>query len=329
MAYQCSLFLLTLAVFSLDIPPATAHNGDRVYPIRYLSEETLARIDLGDGSVEDWVDAIGEPTFTPLDFRLVPSGSYDQFDPSNLDFRIWVGWSQDGKIHVAGEFVDDVYVNEYDPLEFPMKLMAVHDHLGFQVDGDHTGGDYFFFASHGDLEEALKTNRQAQYYRAISHVPSGPRVGLDSTTDTLTPFEELELDKPIDWMVLPPYAQGGGGVFSENPTFWLVEFFTTCFDQLNHLSPEESVVSQFTEGKVIGFDLLVYDYDIEPAGTLVLYTLTEPDGVWDQASDFVDGLLLGPGVESVDSAVQSTSWGRIKASLEVDLRSEDSPSGKN
>ena len=110
-------------------------------------------------------------------------------------------------------------------------------------------------------------------------------------------------------------------MFSEKPTFWLVEFSVTCFDRLDHLSPEDSVVSQFAEDKVIGFDMLVYDYDVEPAGTRALYTLTEPDGDWDQASDFVDGMLLGPGGEFGDSAVQSTSWGRIKASLETDLRS--------
>ena len=139
----------------------------------------------------------------------------------------------------------------------------------------------------------------------------------------MAPFEELELDKPIDWMVLPPFALGGGGVFSERPTFWLVEFFATCFDQLDHLSPEDSVVSQFAEGKVIGVNVLVYDYDVEPAGTLALYTLTEPDGDGDQASNFVAGLLLGP---NGDSVVQSTSWARIKASLGIDLRSGNPPS---
>ena len=51
-------------------------------------------------------------------------------------------------------------------------------------------------------------------------------------------------DEPIDWMVHPPFARGGGGVSGENPTVWIVEFYVTCFDLLNHLSPEDSVVSQ-------------------------------------------------------------------------------------
>ena len=38
---------------------------------------------------------------------------------------------------------------------------------------------------------------------------------------------------------------------------------------------------------------------------------------------FLDGVLLGPGGESGETAVQSVSWGRIKASLEIDL-----PSGR-
>ena len=46
------------------------------------------------------------------------------------------------------------------------------------------------------------------------------------------------------------------------------------------------------------------------------------------ASTMMDGVLLGPGGESGDTAVQSVSWGRIKASLGVDFRS-DSYSGKD
>ena len=62
----------------------------------------------------------------------------------------------------------------------------------------------------------------------IARVPERTdAVGLpNTTTNTVMGFEELELDpKPIDWMVQPPFARGGGGVFSKNPTFWLVEFF--------------------------------------------------------------------------------------------------------
>lgn len=307
-----------VAAISLNASLLVAHTGNRVFPIIYLSEEKLALLDQNDGSVEDWLEAIGEPTLTPLDYfldsRYPHLTSYDQYDPSNLDFRIWMGWGEDGKIYVAGQFADDIYVNEHDPFTFPYSLFQVHDSMSLLVDGDHTGGQLYWFQSHGELDEALKTNRQAQSYYALSRVPSGPMVSLGETTDHTLGF----FDEPVDWMIQPPFAQGGGSVFGENPTVWIVEFYVTSFDHLHHLSPEESVVSQFAEGKILGFDLVVLDFDNEPSGLSANFTLVDPvefqkDGVG--ADFFVDGLLLGRDADFGGSMVLSTSWARIKASL--------------
>ena len=321
MAYRGPLFLLTLAVVSAAHAPGAAHNGDRVFPIRYLSEETLALLDQDDGTVEDWVDALGEPTLTPLDFNLVSgfnnSYSYDQHDPGSLDFRIWMGWTPDGRIHVAGQFVDDVYVNEYDPLHEPFSWHWVHDSMILQVDGDHTGGEFNWGYS-DELEDAIQTNRQAQSYENIAIAPSGgPTISLHGTTVSYGFPDEIE--QPVDWMVQPPFARGGGGVFSENPTIWVTEFYVTCFDLLDHLTPGNSVVSGLAAGKTIGFYLGVSDYDDEPAGRFASYELIYREEISEVAIGadiFVDGLLLGPDDGFGNSAVQSASWARIKASLE-------------
>ena len=45
-----------------------AHLGDRVYPVTYLSDEMLERIDLKDGLVDEWYELVGEPSMTLLDF---------------------------------------------------------------------------------------------------------------------------------------------------------------------------------------------------------------------------------------------------------------------
>ena len=133
----------------------------------------------------------------------------------------------------------------------------------------------------------------------------------------------------VDWMVQPPFARGGGGVFSENPTIWVTEFHVTCFDLLDHLNPENSVVSELAAGKTIGFDFTVSDYDVEIVRPLAYYELINrgDDADLDSADIFVDGLLLGPDDDFGDSTVQSTSWARIKASLEPDLRNENSLPG--
>ena len=330
MRHRRSLFLLVLTAMSAGVAPLAAHVGDRLYPISYLSEETLAALDQDDASVEDWEEAIGEPSLTPLDFNLASNGpgvtSYDQYNPSNLDFRIWLGWSRGGKIHVAGQFADDVYYNEYG--SGPVNTFSRWDHIILMVDGDHSGGSFFFNRPHGSdgtvepLEGPLETNMQAQWYEAISHAAGDPLVDL--------PYTTLEVDEW--WMVQPPFALGGGAVLGENPTFWLVEFFVTCFDRLNHLSPEDSDVSQLTEGKIIGFDTWIVDYDDDSRLRAVFY-LAIPDGSERgdalDASTMMDGVLLGPRGESGETAVQSVSWGRIKASLGLDLRSENPLSGKD
>ena len=192
--------------------------------------------------------------------------------------------------------------------------------MSLLVDGDHTGGQYFWIQSHGKLEEAVQTNRQAQWYENIAVAPSDQKVVLFKTSVGAIGFDEIE--QSVDWMVQPPFAGGGGGVFGENPIIWVTEFYVTCFDLLDHLNPENSVVSQLAAGKVIGFDLLIRDYDTEPVGPHAFYQLKDPDDAEENAEGadfFVDGLLLGPDDDFGNSAVQSTSWARIKASLKTDL----------
>ena len=313
-----------LVVMLANVVPVFAHIGDRLYPISYLSEETLAALDQDDASVEDWVEAVGEPTLNPLDFDLwspLGFGSNDQYDPANLDFRIWLGWSRDGKIHVAGQFADDVYFNEYEPVTDPS--FGFFDSITIIVDGDHSGGEFWFPPPHGEeVEGPLEMNMQAQYYEAISRAADVSLVDLPWTTQ----HDEW-------WMVQPPFARGGGAVLGEKPTFWSVEFFVTCFDRLNHLNPDDSDVSQLTERKVIGFDIYIVDYDNDSElGVYYLGNLGRPDDFKHDSHDasaILDGVLLGPGGESGDSAVQSVSWGRIKASLEIDLRSEHSLTDKD
>ena len=306
------LLTLTLAAVSACAARLSAHDGDLLVPIRFLSEEALAHLNLDDGSVEDWEDALGEPTLTSLDFDLDSQAYIDyQAGPSNFDFRIWLGWTKDGRIYCAGQFADDVYVTISDHFDFFIHFMYRGDSLALLVDGDHSGNQFIF--SEEPLEGPIKSNLQAQRYEAVSRVPDGPLVAL--------PEDNID---GAWWMVEPPFARGGGSVFGENPTFWSIEFFVTCFNRLNHLDPEASAVSRLSEGKVIGLDVWVSDHDEvlddgNPRPPSGWYFLNRPDSGYpdsNDASEFVDGLLLGPDGASGDSAVEPTAWGRIKASLD-------------
>ena len=74
--------LLNLAACLGLSPVAHAHVGDQIYPFFELHDEDLDRIDLTDGSVEDWLEIIGEPSLAAADFYW----EYD-YDPADVDFR--------------------------------------------------------------------------------------------------------------------------------------------------------------------------------------------------------------------------------------------------
>ena len=185
------LCLLTLAAI-LAAPAAHAHVGDQIYPFFELLDEDMDRIDLTDGSVDDWLEVIGEPSLTASDFLWLNN----PYDPSELDFRIWLAWHQGSStLWIAMERFDDLYFNLYDGDKNEHLLEkcpgAIWDSsLRFKVDGDHTGGgtDYFLGCKLRGVhvaEQILEDNRQMRRsgWRSPRHptasisTMSGQRVG--------------------------------------------------------------------------------------------------------------------------------------------------------
>ena len=299
----CLVSLLILA--SLLVPAVThAHIGDQIYPFYELLDEDLDRIDLTDGSVEDWREVVGEPSLTASDFFWL-FGSYDL---SDLDFHIWLAWHQgSGTLWVAMERFDDLYLNSYDGAGLH-EMVTWDSSIAFMVDGDHTAGEY------GELlginceqctaEQVLWNHRQAQRWMAIAEAPGGGDI--------------LDYDGASDWVIREPYAAAGGGVIGESPATSVTEFMLTPFDDLIYNDEEGSEPSQLFPGKVIGFSMSMWDYGGGEAFDVIV-ALTRWSGVMINADLFSDGLLLGAGEDpfSYDdiSAVEPSSWGRIKASF--------------
>ena len=302
---------------------AGAHVGDRAYPVPYLSDEMLAEIRLDDGSVDEWQELIGEPTMTALEFSAELGKR--TLDPSDLDFRIWLAWHDDpARFYAAFVSSDDDYVNTHDyNVDWHRSMrdnLNFHDSIILGIDADHSGGAGNTSTSLAD--EWREVAGQTQEYKAIARTVSGPN--LD---DTVTRYAT----EAFSWRVLPPYGDAGGGVFGEAPIFSVIELYVTPFDDwVGWDSPGEIEVSSLTAGQVIGFVIGVYDFDSEddwgrswtpdamlpPAHAFPIFDIE-----FQRADSFLDGLLLGP-ASSVppgeDTAVESVSWARIKASLEVE-----------
>ena len=307
-----------LGIFCLVIAltiSAESHVGDRLYPVFYLSDELLAEIDLKDGSIDEWIELFGVPTMTLLDFadqwgQRAPS-------PSDLDFRIWLAWHDDpARFYVAFIASDDVYKNTHDYNS--QDGIQWNDGILLAIDGDHSGGAGC--SPDCSEEDWLEIRGQTQYYEAIARTVSGPTlddVGTRYRTGT------------FPWSVLPPYAEAGGDVAGENPVISVIEVYITPFDRWGGTwdSPDDKVVSDLTAGQVIGFAMTVFDND-EPIETSEEGVFWVPEAMQSaenpaffdimlhKGDAFLDGLLLAS--EPKNSVVNSVSWGRIKASLELE-----------
>ena len=300
-------FALSLAGF---LSVANAQPADRIYPIMQLTDRDVAEIDVTDGSVEDWENIVGEPTLTPLDFA---EPFFSSYDPSDMDFRIWLGWHDaTDRIFFAMERVDDVYVNEFDREDENLFIMVFHDSsVEFAVDGDHSGGAVYPEES---PEEWLQAPTQTQVFNALGEVfDGGSQVVLVPHSVHLSP----------DWFSQPPFAHGGGAVVGGSPIFSVTEFYVTPFDRFEPTGdPEDSDVSDLFAGKIIGFNIEVFDVDDQPGVETIHRLAAPPSNEWTtlfrmSADDFADGVLVTPdGLSSDNSAVESDSWARIKATME-------------
>ena len=128
--------VLTLASALVFSGQVHGHVGDRIIPIFEITDDMLAQIEL-DGLIDEWPEVFGEPTLTPLDFTFYTG----QYDPADLDFRIWLGWHDaTDRIYVGAVFFDDAYWTDYKEIDF--RGWWNEDSMQLIIDGDHSGGRF-------------------------------------------------------------------------------------------------------------------------------------------------------------------------------------------
>ena len=309
-------FVASISIWALLVTSIHASGGDypdRIFRFAELTDEDVARIDLKDTSVHDWLEVAGDPHLRPLDFVATGSG----YDPSSFDFRVWLAWHDEtDRLYVAAEYVDDIHVDFFDPSNEDFLASYGEPRLNFFIDGGDQGGGLVNPPSGPDGH--YKFGRHVQWYWVCPGVFSDG-VNLRMFTNSFfTP-----------WVHLPPFADGGSGWFSENPTITIMEFYVTAFDILPwEGGPEDSVVSDLYPGKHISFALSISDLDTplkftdppslpDVAGYYSIRGPTYHEGADPWNADYwALGVLEGTGeVTPGNTAVRDLTWGRIKASL--------------
>ena len=310
MRHQFLSAALIAGSFAGGQSPARAQIGDRVIPIFEITEEAAARIDLQDGTVAEWWDILGEPALTITDFEIV-TRDLSAYDPSGFDFVMWLGWRQlTNHLYVAVAATDDHYDNEFGADVLNGDSEFAWDVFALAIDGDHSGGQWVERGWSSDEDpwwdsEDYRTlwNVHVQEYIGMAQSHTGRNVVLEITHQ----FSEFS-----GWVTSPPYGDGGGGLFGENPLVAVIEFYVTAFDRLDWESPDNSKVSQLFPGKIIGLRPLVVDRDGgNTERTVYAASPFDDSGTWRFAESFVDAVLIG----ADGTAVNLDTWGKIKASL--------------
>ena len=287
----------------------------RVRPFIELTDADLERIDLHDGSVSDWIDVLGDAAaFTALEFI---EGYIDHpYDPADLDFRIWLAW-HDGtnRIYVAMERADDFYHNEFERsrTDAASRMLAHDSVISFFIDGDG-GRDPRGLPPEGE-DFNLWMDRVSQWYWVLGETfDEGPSMRLVNTD----PDSRSEHG---DWFLRPPYADGGGAHFGENPTISVTEFYITPYDLFVVNDPQATQITDLFPGKVINFKTTIVDVEGPRVDDgFFIYPAESSFRFPGQGQDWADGFLLDPGgVIPDNTAVEINTWGRIKASFNKEI----------
>jgi len=295
--------LFTFSLFSAS--SLLGQQESQLYPIFQLTDGDLLSINLDDGSIEDWVAVIGEPTLTASDFGI--QGIVGISDPQDLDYRIWAGWHQEtSRIYIAMERVDDVYINEYEgPNATGNNAGTIRHHdsaLEVIVDGDHSGGIFWdilsgFLGDEIDFEGVVN-GQEAQEFVGIAEAASGQHVDWSG--------------EGAEWIREIPFAYGGGAVtIAQESVVTVTEFYVTPFDFVVAEDPDRSLMSTLSAFRVIGLGFGVPDFDTKTGSYKshnVYPALAWPFWNADDLADFV----LVPRDEG-ETAVQNRVWGYIKS----------------
>jgi hypothetical protein len=299
-----------LAILLLALSMAVAFGGavgaQAIFPIYEISSDDLP--DLRDGTLADWEDVLPGTSLTHDDFAPLAVADGAGIDPADLAYRSFMAWhSATQTLWICIERVDDVYINTY-PGGEPQNMWQ-HDGIEFMVDGDHSGGSYNGFSvdEYGEEQAKLLAGFQAQQYTLVPETPDGMYVGSNTSAS--------------GWVTTVPWAEGGGFAEGEAPTTSVMEGYFTPWDGLNWQGPEFSERSTLEANRVIGFQISVQDWDV--VGTYhAFHTLSGLASTWREADNFVQGELIGcdygdcgSAPNDLPSAVESESWGRIKASF--------------
>ena len=267
-----------------------------------------------DGNLGDWLGALTAAGITDaegdgyaisaVNYTPTSAGEKKEFDAADLDFTLWYGWSPDNnKFYFAYTMFDNIHQRDIDPGKAPT-VDARHavDDAEIMFDADHSGGIYYLSSTDDnpltDEEVRKLRNSQAQQYE----------VGWPNPDEFDVVYNGF-----ATWLVLDPALTKAGYSYSGDPTgegTLSAEFMCT---PMNDVDADGGTFTehQLVEGQVVGSLTSFIDFD---DGTFIYFVNQNgQDATFTDADKFVDVELDSFLGAATPTAVESSTWGRIKS----------------
>jgi len=256
-----------------------------------------------DGDLGDWDNVPSVFWVTHEDLIETVTGTQGDANPGNLAERIIFGWSPvTNRLYFMEEKFDDLFYGTID---------NNFDTVEICLDFDHSGDPIFMNTATADLDAERWEGALSQNYRYELHKPDA----------------EMFLWGAAPWAGVEPYSGvrwSYDGDINGGATTLFMEMWFTPFDDLptssEGIDDPDVIVHVIEEGTIMGIGFAVQDDDNGAEGTYSGYWTNSGDTeLYFKATAFVDYVMLGydesiwvPG-EDMATAVESDSWGRIKA----------------
>lgn len=298
-------FLTLVLIFGATAAFAHFPEGVTYFAVQFPD----ANVPTIDGSLDDWAPV-------PEAYRITTEMMYEQLagmgiggtgvDLSDMAILLMVGWNENAnKLYVGAQTYDNVHM-VLRPTGQPTSMWQ-QDDLEVMTDFDHSGGQYAGFSDLTPEESKRQVGAQAQQYAyAYPNADGINEVSFMAAT----------------WDVEAPYQEQGYNFEGTNlgPGTTTYEIALTVWQDCNWMGPDQSIEGDLTEGQILGLQFSFGDFDDpeNPTQYHAFWTVSGQDETFKRAERFAD-FLLAPIDDSIDwsvaQAVESNTWGRIKASF--------------
>lgn len=298
--------LLTAGLLTLGVVgSASAHKG----PLNNVFQWPAGKEPTLDGDLSEW-------SIIPEDYFIGPEKHFDivngqgfNMNPADLSIRCVISWSQGtNRLYYSQVRFDDYYDRNGGD-----GAAGGDDSWEVAIDSDHGGESIYVTADEvaDEKERELAQGRWAQ--TSHDRFPPLPPFGWKwfwMSTST--------------WHDQKPWADYGfklDGQLNDGEATAYIEIMSAAWDDFNFHGPELSVLHTFKEGEIIGLGWGIIDHDADTQGLNYDAWWGYPgDGdQWRTAATIGDWFLapVDPRVDfsKLGTAVESESWGRIKAAF--------------